>query len=231
MMNEPDDVRELLAAYALNAVDDLDRARVEELLARDPSARRELARFEAAVAALHDDNDAIAPPLEAWDAIRTRIAGTKRRTTQRTRFRWIAAAAAALLVVIGTVIVVTQLRDDNDRVGQLSAALNDPNAGTGTLTGEGVQAPIAVDPDGDGFLDARTLPALPPGKVYQLWNLDGATPASLGVLQATDGVATFKAPTTSHTLALSVENSPGAAQPTLPPAAVVELTPIRPRGA
>jgi anti-sigma-K factor RskA len=82
---------------------------------------------------------------------------------------------------------------------------------------------VAIRPDGRGYLDVRSLAPLPAGKVYQLWSLDAPTPVSLGVVKPKGSVATFEAPPDSHVLALSVENAPGAAQPTLPPAATVEL--------
>ncbi|MGO1342642.1 MAG: RskA family anti-sigma factor, partial [Cellulosimicrobium funkei] len=39
------DVRDLLPAYALDAVDDVERRAVERLLAADPDARRELDEY------------------------------------------------------------------------------------------------------------------------------------------------------------------------------------------
>lgn len=41
-MTSVDQTRELLGAYALDAVDDVERRRVEKLLASDPSARDEV---------------------------------------------------------------------------------------------------------------------------------------------------------------------------------------------
>ncbi|MGO1336797.1 MAG: RskA family anti-sigma factor, partial [Cellulosimicrobium funkei] len=45
------DVRDLLPAYALDAVDDVERRAVERLLAADPDARRELDEYRDVVAA------------------------------------------------------------------------------------------------------------------------------------------------------------------------------------
>ena len=48
----PDEIRELLAAYAIDAVDDDERAAVDEYLAGDADARDEVASIQrAAVAA------------------------------------------------------------------------------------------------------------------------------------------------------------------------------------
>lgn len=58
---EGGDVRDLLAPYALDAVDDLERRAVERLVARDPEAAAELAELRATVAALGAASAAPAP--------------------------------------------------------------------------------------------------------------------------------------------------------------------------
>ncbi|MHA7133668.1 anti-sigma factor [Oerskovia turbata] len=63
-----DGARDLLAAYALDAVDDLDRRAVERLLAADADARRELDEHRAVVAAFTMDT---APPA----GLRERVLG------------------------------------------------------------------------------------------------------------------------------------------------------------
>ncbi|WP_258724763.1 anti-sigma factor domain-containing protein [Cellulomonas sp. NS3] len=50
--DETPDVRDLLGAYALDAVDDVERRAVERLVARDPDAARELAELTATAALL-----------------------------------------------------------------------------------------------------------------------------------------------------------------------------------
>ncbi|MBX9244759.1 hypothetical protein ICW40_08035, partial [Actinotalea ferrariae] len=49
---EDGEVRDLLGAYALDAVDDLERRAVERLVARDPEAAAELAELRATAAEL-----------------------------------------------------------------------------------------------------------------------------------------------------------------------------------
>ncbi len=51
-MTTDDDARDLLGAYALDAVDDVERRAVERLLARDPDAAREVAGLQATAATL-----------------------------------------------------------------------------------------------------------------------------------------------------------------------------------
>jgi len=77
-MSEPDDaVRDLLAAYALDALDDEDRRAVERLLARDPAAAREVAGFQAVAAELGSAVETAPPP-----ELRAEVLAAARRTPQ-----------------------------------------------------------------------------------------------------------------------------------------------------
>lgn len=67
------DVRDLLPAYALDAVDDVERRAVERLLATDPDARRELDEYRDVVAAFAVES---APPPGLRDAVLARVAAT-----------------------------------------------------------------------------------------------------------------------------------------------------------
>jgi len=70
----PDDVRSLLGAYALDAVDADERIAVEELVAADPGAARELAELSAVAATL---GAAVAgdPPAALRSSVLAAIAG------------------------------------------------------------------------------------------------------------------------------------------------------------
>ncbi|MDF2808098.1 MAG: hypothetical protein K0S43_3044 [Cellulosimicrobium sp.] len=67
------DVRDLLPAYALDAVDDVERRAVERLLAADPDARRELDEYRDVVAAFAVES---APPPALRDAVLARVAAS-----------------------------------------------------------------------------------------------------------------------------------------------------------
>jgi anti-sigma-K factor RskA len=225
MTNEREEMQEMLGAYALDAIDDIERARVERFLAENPEAREELARYEDAIAALVTDDIAIDPPPDVWAGIAERVAATPRPavTIRHRRVRWLAVAAAVLVVVLGGTVAAATLGRGPSRASQMAAAQRDPAAGTGALAGSVGQAAVALRPDGRGYLDVRSLAPLPAGKVYQLWSLDASTPLSLGVVKAQSGIATFRAAPDSHTLALTVESEPGADQPTSAPVATVTL--------
>src|SRR5260370_25275161 len=62
----PEEFDDLLAAYALDAVDDDDRRTVDERLAIDPEARQRLAALEGVVRlAAHE----LGPPDHVWDRL------------------------------------------------------------------------------------------------------------------------------------------------------------------
>ncbi len=143
-MSDPmhDEVAELLAAYALNAVDPAERVLVEAHLEDCPRCLGEL-RDHAGVASLLGNSGADAPP-GVWDRIASTIEGTvppmrllfdgpadrdgrvvpiTAARSQRGRRVWSAAAAAAAVAVIA-LLGVEVVRQD-DRIGTLQSALSD----------------------------------------------------------------------------------------------------------
>jgi anti-sigma-K factor RskA len=69
------DVRDLLPAYALDAVDEAERSAVERLLETDAGARRELDEYRDVVAAFAVES---APPPGLRDVVLARVAATPR---------------------------------------------------------------------------------------------------------------------------------------------------------
>ncbi len=227
-----DDVWELLGAYAVDAVDDLERARVERLIASDRAAADEAARLEDAAAALASAEVSVTPPAAAWKAISESVTGRSasgltapRPRRRRTLLVAAAAAAAAIIVVLGVGgALVIGRSDGRNPAAQFAAAIADPDRRVGTLEGASGVSMVVLGPEGKGFLAMGGLPEPPAGFVYQLWLLDSGTPVSLGVVETDQGIARFDAPPHARTLALSLERAPGAQQPTLPPVAVAELS-------
>ena len=106
----PEEIRDLLAAYSLDAVDDDERAAVDAYLARVPEARDEVAELQSAASMLAHVGGP--PPAGVWERLEALIAetptparavppigrlGTPRREPdawQHGRWQWLAAAAA-----------------------------------------------------------------------------------------------------------------------------------------
>jgi anti-sigma-K factor RskA len=293
--DRPDDLRDLLAAYALDAVDDEERARIDDLVAADPAARAEVARYEDAIAALAADDVAVAPPPGAWTAIQARISASpravgqptadgpppeaaaadeppregerdeplapvvpltpprpapvpgapptppaagssppptpgspRRRADARSRRRLTMAAAAVVALLLGVLGVIRLADRPERRSSEVAAALADaltaPGTRLGRLSGSAGDAGVVLAADGRGFVTTSGLEPPTDDRVYQLWALDSGTPVSLGVVADDEPVAPFTAPAESRVLALSIEDRPGAEQPTLPPVATAEVT-------
>jgi anti-sigma factor RsiW len=134
------------------------------------------------------------------------------------RFLPLLAAAAALLLGLAGGAVLT--RDSGGgRTDAAESALDNPASRTGVLNGAAASDPsvkVAIDPSGQGYLFADTLPALPTDRTYQLWSVNGDSVISLAVLGPDPSVVTFPAGTDVTTLAITAEEAPGVAVSTQP---------------
>ena len=198
-----DELDSLLGAYALDALDATDRARVDSYVARDANARAEVdeLRESAASLALLPASSLDAPP-ELWHRIagviaderdeearaepRTRADQLAARRARRARPAWIrpALAAAAVLVVVGLGVQVVALQGRLDRAHQLgpsamAAAFDRATRVNGALqvgltgTSGTTLARVVLLPDGTGYLRGDHLDALPANETYQLWAVTG----------------------------------------------------------
>jgi hypothetical protein len=153
---------------------------------------------------------------------------------RRHRPRWVAivvGVAAAVVIALLAVQVnhldhqVSQLqaaRPTGTVQQALDAALADPQAQRIVLTGaERPRAEIVVVPSGTSYFVNRSLPALAPGRTYQLWVFVGTTPISLGLLGGHPGTVAFAFGHTAPVRAVAVTAEPGGGSvgPTTAPAA------------
>ncbi len=214
-----DDARDLLGAYALDAVDDVERARVERLLREDADAAAEAASFRETASRLAVAVAATPPPAlrarvlaevartrqEAPSAVRP--AADRRRAGARP-VRLLAAACGVLLV--GCLGLGAALVGQDDPAPSLVA--------TGELAG-GTAAVLQVDDRyvvvGEGLED------LPADRVYQLWALDTAAaepvPVPAGFLAPAEGgglSADLEDWRAGDTLAVTEEPAGGSPAPT-----------------
>ena len=239
---------DLVAAYAIHAVDADEREFVEAHLDDDPTYRDELGRHLAAAAAL--TSDALVP-ASTWDAIvaRTQAAGRlpqvdesrddarlrpdlanvialdAARAGRRSRLR-VAFAAAAASAVIAVPLTLQFAGGTSPSMAALASnAAKQPGSRIVMLkTAEGAElANAVVTADGRGYLRRDALPALPQGQSYQLWAITGATPVSAGVLGRDPSVVAFTVDAPTSAIAISVEPTAGSTQPSNTPIAVGEL--------
>ena len=206
----PDDrLDELLGAYALDAVDDIDRRRVEAYLADHPEARAEVWQMRQAASMLaHAGNPA---PDGVWDRIADTLEARPPRPDGRlpvaqpaapSRRRLAAGAGgrsrARRRACRSRDRPRPRRRDEPSRSVEQAyeAARDDPDGRLVSLASEDgtLSAEAVVQPDGVGFLSAGTLPELPATETYQLWGVYGdGDVISLGVVGNRPAIEPFAA--------------------------------------
>ncbi|MCU1459346.1 MAG: hypothetical protein JWL73_3438 [Actinomycetia bacterium] len=148
----PDPLHELLGAYALDAVDGDERARVEAYLAANPAARAEVDELRETAGWLAQT--AVEPPAELWDRIAANLgpvparpdapalsapqprvaaaaAGVASLDEARSRrhvvSRWVTAVAAVAAAVV-IVVMGAQIISQGDKVDRLQQSISSPDA-------------------------------------------------------------------------------------------------------
>jgi len=234
----PAEIEDLLAAYSIDAVDDDERAAVEEYLTRDPDARADVGDLQRAASYLAYTGGP--PPPGVWEQLETKLAGGEpgespapprlvpraRRARSSQPWRWVAAAAVVAALVFAALWLVS--RDDSsgsDLAALASSAEHESGARHADLVdADGtVLARAVVLRDGTGYLNS-SLPALPGGRTYQLWGLGERAPISLGVMGRDPNVVAFHVAGRPSKLAVTNERAGGVAASTQDPAAVGDVT-------
>jgi len=229
-----EDLSELVAAYALDAVDASEALMIEEHLAVCPRCRAELAEHREVTALLAHTGapapdglwdriaatlDEAPPPVELGDVLPLRRdppVPAPATTGGRNRLWAVAAAAAAVVVALLGVQVVRQEQQLDDLRAQIEEpadpSIDDPDATLVDLTSADgdVRVQALVDDDGRGTLIAHGLPALAAGQTYQLWGVvDEGQPISLGVLGRDPRTVVFHVTDAVRVLAVTAERAPG----------------------
>jgi anti-sigma-K factor RskA len=224
------DIHALSGAYAVDALDDLERAGFERHLAECATCRAEVADLREAAAALGDDIATIPPPglrsavLDAVSRVRPIppvVRDADRKNVVPLGRRWLPAlVAAVVLALVGVGAAVWQpWRDEASTT--LTAAdrvLADPQAQRITQElANGATATVVRSPkEHRAVLVTQDMPAPPEGKVYQLWL---QTPAedmvSAGLMPAGRATALLTGDADEAIgVGLSVEPEGGSPQPT-----------------
>lgn len=214
-----DDLHELSALYALDALDGEDRARFEEHLDDCERCRGELAGLQGAAGALAFAVAGPAPPAE----LRSRIVDAARAEGQnvvplRPR-RSLALSVAAAVAVAATAAAVAfglwAASLDHTLSGERTAVsiLGDPQARHIPLSN--VRGVLVVAPSGKAAL-AADLPAPPHGKVYEAWVINANVAQRAGTFTGKRVTLTTPVPA-GATVAVTLEHAGGVDQPTTEP--------------
>ncbi len=242
-----DNVHDLAAAYALDALDSRESATFEDHLDGCDPCVEELRGMHETVAALAS-SVAETPPASLRAEVLKQVSRVPQvehapepqvidlaeaRLRRRGVNRVLAGVAAAAVIVAGALGVSTyqateRATDAQVAADQITALLGDPDAtvertdvtggGTGTLV-------VSPNLERAAFL-AASLPATGPDETYQLWAIDDQGATSVGLLQPDSGRATalVELPAGTTTFGMSIEPEGGSQAPTTDPVLLVQLS-------
>lgn len=228
------EIHALSGAYAVDALDDLERARFEEHLAACAECRAEVASLSDATLLLSELSETPPPAalrakiLEDIKTVRPLPPVVARLEARRPR-RWsglVAAAAAAVLAVGGGTLAWQQATDDTSSV-QLSAADQviasaDVERVDVDLPGEATATVYRSVALGKAALVTSKMPAPPSGSVYQLWlqKAGRMVPADLMAAGSDQKLVISGSADDATAVGITVEPAGGSDHPTSPPIAV-----------
>lgn len=217
----------LLAAYAVDAVDDAERVQVESHLAECAPCREELALYSESVTEFSVGLD-VAPPQHLRDqivesvaqeaAVVTPLAPRRSRRTQQ----WLWGVAAAGVLAVGSWGIVDILNGEPTSVTDEIIQADDTTKYS--VDFEQTALTVYVSPTSDqAVLQAPDMPALAEDEVYQAWFVTPeGTVVSAGVIpEGEDEFVLDGDPSQATAVALTVEPNPGVEQPTTDPVAAI----------
>jgi anti-sigma factor RsiW len=233
-----EELRSLLAASALNALEPQESEELERHLQLCSHCRAEMAELGSAATLLAGPSGAQAPE-GLWEEIVATI-GTppsrempvSLRKAVRRRSRWFqgwaVTAAAALAAIVVLSVSVANLQGDVNHLhdqaasGNVSSALNAAMRSDHTLvrlrdpSGAELAQAVLVPGARTSFLVPESMAPLGNGRTYQLWAESRGEAVSLGVLGASPSVSEFVVQPGMTSLMITAEPSGGVAAPTPP---------------
>jgi hypothetical protein len=247
------EIHALSGAYAVDGLDDLERAAFERHLAECGECRAEVDSLREAAARL-PETTAAEPPAALRDRLLGEIATvrplppviappvieppatiTGPADPARSRRRWLApvAAAAAVVALLGAGSVVWHPWTDETsqpapRLSAEDRVRSAPDAVTVTSKVDGGKATIVASKSLNQFVvSTENLPPLPAGKVYEMWLQDadeGMVPVDGGLMTAADASVVLDGDVANATGAgITVEPAGGSKVPTTQPVALFSL--------
>lgn len=222
---------ENLAGYALGALEGSEGIRVETHVATCATCASVLAQYRAVVSTLPLGLDPVAPPPEAWVAIRAEAPRRRLRVREGAgtggRPNWRRAMWPVLTTLVASLLiwnVVLQRELTRRAPGPEVEALSRRPGRLVILAGTGqprASARLFVAVDGGGHLAISGLAPLPRERTYQLWFIrTGASAVTGGTFRVDPhGLAWVKAgvPTSLdevRAIAVTEEPAPGSVSPT-----------------
>jgi anti-sigma-K factor RskA len=240
------DLHKLTGAYAVDALDDIERARFEQHLRECEDCRAEVAELRE-TAAMLADAVATPPPAALRESVLAGIAQVRPLPPEvpavtsphrpavepaGRRRGWMPfLVAAALALIVGLGAAVTQPWSSDDEVPRLTAAeqvLQAPDAQQVFLDlGDAGRATLTRSKSADkAVITTEDMVAAPAGKAYELWFIDGDSFTSAGLMPdvADQTVVLEGSAGKAAAVGITVEPESGSKQPTTDPIAVFDLS-------
>ena len=197
------EIHALAGAYALDAVDDIERAAFDRHLRECSACAVEVAELRATVGRLTDPV-AATPPSGMRDAVMAAVARTPQERARRAApsgpaalarwRRWTAAAVAAGIIALGVgtatwVVSEQRVRDERARSVAMQSVLGAPDVRLAAKDMAGGRVTVYVSPSRDAAVAVvRDLTPLDAAHVYQLWMIGGSAGfQSVGVIPGGQG--------------------------------------------
>lgn len=238
------DIHKLTGAYAMDALDELERARFEQHLAECEDCRAEVAELRE-TAALLAETTAVTPPASLRDSVLSGISQVRplapevpaspthhtSRPADRRRAWMPFLVAAALALIVGVGALVMQPWAPSDDVKRLTAAeqvLQAPDAEEVFVDlGEAGRATVVRSKSQDrAVITTEDMVSAPSGKDYELWFIEGDEFVSAGLMpdEPDQTVVLDGSAGAAAAVGITVEPDGGSKQPTSDPIAVFDLT-------
>ncbi|MDP9465048.1 MAG: anti-sigma factor [Actinomycetota bacterium] len=197
------DIHQLAAAYALDAVDERERAAFEAHYPTCAICRPEVAGFRETLSQVAAAV-AVPPPASLKADVMAEISATRQlsqlvpnsvvdlgsyRQRRQRVLRMVTAAAAVILMAAGAFVVGRQSGDGDGYAAAAAAVLARTDTRIATLDGAGTGTfKVAWSPSANQVVvmgDDLADPGV--GKAYELWRIDDAGPHAVRLLDKADG--------------------------------------------
>lgn len=237
------DLHKLTGAYAVDALDELERARFEQHLAGCEDCRAEVAELRE-TAALLTDSVAVTPPASLRDSVLSGITQIRPLPPEvpapapvpahepagrgRSWLPFLVAAALALVVGIGAAVTQPWATDE-PRLTAAERVLQAPDAEEVFLDlGEAGRATVVRSKSEDrAVIRTEDMVSAPQGKDYELWFQtpdEAMVPAGLMPDAPDQTVLLEGSAADAIAVGITVEPDGGSEEPTTPPIALFDLT-------
>jgi hypothetical protein len=243
------DIHSLAGAYALDAVDDIERAGFSRHLAECDTCALEVAELRETAARLADTAwEAPPPSLKAnvlAEVIRTRQVGPApvgraSAAAPARRRRWITGVAAAVVLAVGATTTTYVLQEQRVREAQqrvaaaqrIEAVLSAPDAKiiNTPVKGGGTMSLVVSELRNESVVSVSDMPLPGADRTYQFWLLhptgSGRTPTPAGTIAdgESSGMLLVTGYAGSDAVGVTQERAGGAEQPSMDPLASLQLS-------